>query len=457
MLPLKLDNKNLFQGGTIMTPATVRNSFFTILSNTEDHIEAFVNNPGSDMTRHRYCDFKNTVLATLSFSMNRSNTELLNFFGFKNKHIPSKSAFTQQRKKFNGNLYPHLLSSFNKVIPLTKTFNGFHLIAVDGTDINLPTDKHDTVYRVKQARSDNFYFQMHLNALYDICENRFISAITQPRPQMNENAAFCQLISECDMPDNTIFIADRGYITLNTLAHLLENNRYFLIRAKSPTSSGSMTKDIIAPNVPSDKYVKINISRSEKNRRKSEADVFKKIGPNRKFDYISDDDKKSVYTMNLRCTCIKIDEDSYEYLISNLPFEIFSSKDLKALYWKRWSIETSFRSLKYALSLVYLHSVNRDLIIQEIFAKMLLYNITALIHAYAQNSKELLERNRNKKHQYKVSFDDTVPITKALLKEPIKNSIVKALLLRHLTAVNVIVTSARHLRSQTVKPLNNRA
>ena len=77
-----------------MTPATVRNSFFTILSNTEGNIEAFVNNPGSDMTRHRYCDFKNTVLATLSFSMNRSNTELLNFFGFKNKHIPSKSAFT---------------------------------------------------------------------------------------------------------------------------------------------------------------------------------------------------------------------------------------------------------------------------------------------------------------------------------------------------------------------------
>ena len=440
-----------------MTPSTVRKLFYATLSQAEDNIAAFVNNPGSDMTRHRYCDFKNTVLATLSFSMNRSNTELFNYFGLKSKHIPSKSAFTQQRRKFNENLYPHLLASFNKATPFTKTFNGFHLVAIDGSDINLPTDKNDTVYRIKQARSDNFYFQMHLNALYDICENRFISAITQPRPQMNENAAFCQLISECDMPDNTIFIADRGYITHNTLAHLLQNNRYFLIRAKNPASAASMTKNIIEPGIPSDKYVRIGISRSSKNRNNSGFDVFKKIGPNRKFDYISVTDKTSVYIMNLRCTCIKLDDDSYEYLISNLPSNVFSTEDLKSLYWKRWSIETSFRSLKYALSLVYLHSVNRDLIIQEIYAKILLYNITSLLHAYVQNSKELLERNKNKKHKYKVSFDDTVPVAKSLLREPVKNSKIKALLLRHLTAVSVIVTSPRHLRSQTVKPLNNRA
>ena len=42
-----------------------------------------------------------------------------------------------------------------------------------------------------------------------------------------------------------------------------------------------------------------------------------------------------------------------EYLISNLPADIFSPEDLRELYWKRWSIEASFRSLKYALSLVF--------------------------------------------------------------------------------------------------------
>lgn len=92
---------------------------------------------------------------------------------------------------------------------MTKTYNGFHLAAVDGSDLNLPTDKNDSVYRIKHAASDNCYFQMHVNALYDICENRYISAVTQPRPKMNEPRAFCQMIDECPMPDNTIFIADR--------------------------------------------------------------------------------------------------------------------------------------------------------------------------------------------------------------------------------------------------------
>lgn len=440
-----------------MTPSTVRNRFLATLSQTESNISTFVNNPGADMTRHRCCDFKNTILATLSLSMGRTNTELLNFFGLKGRHIPSKSAFTQQRRKFNAKLYPHLLASFNKATPFTKTFKGFHVVAADGTDINLPTDKNDYVYRVKQARSDNFYFQLHLNALYDICENRYISAITQPRPEMNENAALCQLISECDMPQNTIFIADRGYITLNTLAHLQENNRYFLIRAKNPSSAASFLKDIIVPDVSSDTYLKVGISRSAKNRQKSHFDAFKYMRPDRKFDFIPVEDKTSVYVLNLRFTCLDIGNGSYEYLVSNLPTDVFSAEDLKDLYWKRWSIETSFRSLKYALSLVYLHSVNRELIIQEIYAKMLLYNITSLIHSYAQSSRDLLERNKNKKHIYKVSFEDAVPIAKALLCSPIKNIKIKALLLQHLTAVKANATSPRHLRSQTVKPLNNRA
>lgn len=439
-----------------MLPSTIRNKFFSVISDIEANISSFVNNPGSDMTRHRYCDFKDTIFATLSFSMGRTNTELYNYFELK-RHIPSKSAFTQQRKKFNSLLYPHLLSTFNEAVPFKKTYKGFHLVAVDGTDINLPTDKNDTVYRVKQVASDYYYYQMHLNALYDICENRYISALTQPRPKMNENAAFCKLVNDCTMPQNTIFIADRGYGAMNTIATLLENNRYFLIRVKSPASAGSIAKNLIKPDVESDKFITLGITRSRRNVYTKNPTKYKSLTPNKVFDYIDIDDKTSVYNMNIRCTCIKLSEDSYEYLISNLPLEQFSSVDLKELYWKRWSIETSFRSLKYALSLVYLHSVNRELIIQEVYAKIIMYNLTSLIHSYVQESKELLERNRKNKYNYQVSFDDTVSIAKSLLKQRIKNRIIKALLLVHLTANRVIEVSARHMRSQTVKPLNNRA
>ncbi len=49
---------------------------------------------------------------------------------------------------------------------------------------------------------------------------------------------------------------------------------------------------------------------------------------------------------------------------------------LKALYARRWGIETSFRSLKYAVGLIHLHAKKPDLVLQEIFASFLIFNFT---------------------------------------------------------------------------------
>lgn len=409
------------------------------------------------MSRHRACSFSDTVNATLCFGMNRTNAELLNFFGLTRKTVPSKSAFSQQRKKLNSGLFPHLLRSFNNAIPMTKTYNGFHLAAVDGSDLNLPTDKNDSVYRIKHAASDNCYFQMHVNALYDICENRYISAVTQPRPKMNEPRAFCQMIDECPMPDNTIFIADRGYMTMNTLAQLIGHNKFFLIRAKSSSYSSSLLNPLMKENVESDSRLTIGITRSHKKLYMENSSAYKILDHRSVFDFIPPDDHESVYYMSIRCTCVELEPGSYEYLVSNLPDDLFSAEDLKQLYWKRWSVETSFRSLKYALSLAYLHSANRELIIQEVFAKLIMYNFASLLHAYASAAKEALNRCAKTKYRYKVSFDDVVPIARELIKQPSEDEKIKAILLRHLTAVKMVESSARRIKSQTVKPLNNRA
>ena len=440
-----------------MTPATIRKRFFSVLESAEQNIHLFVNAPGSDMTRHRRCPLLDTIKATLCLTMNRTNTELFDFFMSQNKPVPSKSAFTQQRKKLNEVLFPYILKTFNEKIPFIKTFKGFHIVAADGSDVNLPTDKHDLVYRIKQARSDGIFFQMHLNALYDICENRYITAVTQPHPKMNESLAFCQMVDQCDLPDNTIFIADRGYASLNTMAHLIESGKFFLIRWKSPSFPSAFLKDLLPAETESDTEIVLDVTRSKKNRHLCHGDKMKIVKNKRIFEPIPPDDKKSVYTMKIRCTCIQLETGNYEYLISNLSPETFSAEDLRELYWKRWAVETSFRSLKYALSLVYLHSVNRELIIQEIFAKLIMYNFASLLHAYAAEEKKKTLKKKETKYEYKVSFDDIFPVARRFLIHRMKNDIVKALMLRHQTAVKVNQPPARQVRSQTVKPLNTRA
>ncbi|MDP1340837.1 transposase, partial [Klebsiella variicola] len=74
-----------------------------------------------------------------------------------------------------------------------------------------------------------------------------------------------------------------------------------------------------------------------------------------------------------------LNEDTYESLVTNLDPFLFTSEDLKVLYHLRWGIETSFRELKYALGLSHFHSKKLDFIIQEIFARLIMYNFSMTI------------------------------------------------------------------------------
>lgn len=66
-------------------------------------------------------------------------------------------------------------------------------------------------------------------------------------------------------------------------------------------------------------------------------------------------------------------------------------------------------------------------------------------------------KSKERKYEYKISFEDVLPIARRFIKHRMKNDIVKALMLRHQTAIKVKQQTARQVRSQTVRPLNNRA
>ena len=80
--------------------------------------------------------------------------------------------------------------------------------------------------------------------------------------------------------------------------------------------------------------------------------------------------------MEIRIIRIKIGEDNYESIITNLDRNEFPTEDIKFLYGVRWGIETSFRELKYAVGLSAFHAKNRNSIKQEIYAKLLFYNFS---------------------------------------------------------------------------------
>lgn len=438
----------------MLTPSKIKNTFSNIISSAEADRNQFVNNPGKDMIRNRKCSFSDTIHITLGLESHSLNKELSSYFGLSSNSIPSKSAFVQQRSKLNNKIYPHLFQQFNNAFPFSKRYKGFHLVSCDGTDVNLLRDKNDNTYFVDYASKENGYYQLHLNVLHHVGENRYLDAVIQPRPSIDEQTAFCTMIDRCNLDDKTIFIADRGYPSFNILAHVIENNKYFLIRAKTPEDSGSFLKNCDLPKEGLyDKDVTLYLTRSRKKELIKNPKKYRILHAHRKFDYIAPDDKESIYTLKFRVVCVQLDTGAYEYLLTNLPRCTFPPEELKILYSLRWSIETSFRHLKYTLALVYFHSVKRSFIIQEVYARLIIYNFTSLLaQCVPHKTKEAKER----KWRYKISFEDAVHIAKAYLQQRLSNKKIIALLLRHMSQIRPNRHMPRNVRSQSVKSLNNR-
>ena len=75
----------------------------------------------------------------------------------------------------------------------------------------------------------------------------------------------------------------------------------------------------------------------------------------------------------------KLSSGEYECLLTDLPESEFDTETIKEIYAKRWGIETSFRLLKYSIDIVHLHSKKYSLIMQEIVAKLLMFNVYSLM------------------------------------------------------------------------------
>ena len=72
----------------------------------------------------------------------------------------------------------------------------------------------------------------------------------------------------------------------------------------------------------------------------------------------------------------------------------------------RWGVETSFRELKYAVGLTNFHARKLDYIIQEIWARMILYNFCEAI-----TTRTLMRQTRRKrKLTYQLNYTRAIHI-----------------------------------------------
>jgi len=385
----------------------VLNNLMSVIDTMYNNKNDFVKNPDKDFTRNRKLDFQHTIMLILSMNGNTLNKELYDYFGKDPRAIATSSAFVQQRDKIADGAFEHLFHAFNKSMIDFKTYSGYRLYAVDGSDINIAYNKDSDTYidytHKDKKEGSAAVNQFHLNAIYDLMNKVYVDASLQPRSKLDERRDFIEMLKRMSLPSKTIFIADRGYPSWNMFAHFkYKNNADYLIRVRNgenriikslPMTEFDITKNLIVSTNQYDRgkenYVIVQTRKGKQNRIYTEKASSAVV----QWDFA---DKE---TLSIRIVRFKITDDTYETIITSLPKDKFPLEEIKKLYGMRWGIETSFRELKYAIGLTNLHCKREDFVVQEIFAKLTFFNFTHRIVEMI-----VVEQDENRKYTYQVNF-----------------------------------------------------
>ena len=434
-----------------MDAACVKQSLLNQIQDLSEHPELYCRNPGRDFTRKRKLPFCTLIHFVLNMHGGSLTNEVLDYFCCEGSNV-SPSAVVQMRDKLKAGVFKDLLIGFNsrmEEITPTRTENGLRILAVDGTKIQTPTDPDDADSYYPGTNGQKPYNMIHLTALYDLLQRTYLDVVVQKSKNQHERKALIQMI-EASPIQKSLLIADRGYESYNTLAHIHERGWFYLMRIKDGKNG-----IVSALNVPDTDEFDLDISmKLTRNCTIATKELFKDrnhyrfVPINVNFDYLPklDGSRGSVpvfYNLQYRIVRVRVSDDLLETLVTNLPPDQYPPDRLKELYALRWGIETSFRSLKYTVGLLSFHSKKAECILQEVFASLVIYNFTEWITA------QVIIQKSTCMHTYRVNFTAAVHICRKLLSEKMHPPDVEALIAKYIIPIRPNRKYERHLSKRS--------
>ena len=118
--------------------------------------------------------------------------------------------------------------------------------------------------------------------------------------------------------------------------------------------------------------------------------------------------------MRLRVVRFPVGGGRFENLATSLARAAHGPGELREIYALRWGIETAFRDLKHSVGLAKLHSAGFRGAAQEVYARMVLYNLCSAMAALAQLVVDARPRG-GLKHARAVNFAAAVRACRAVL------------------------------------------
>ena len=436
-----------------ITPAIAKRKLDTAISAISGVSWLYSKDPDSDFTRERKLPVDTLLRLLLKFSGKSLQSELSAYYlplERTYQTVPTKSAFTQQRQKLLWEGCYSLFRSFTDSLPYLKLFDGYRLLACDGSTVQIPRNENETDFSVKTREDCRSFNQLHINGLFDVLNRIYADAVVDPGWCRRESAALITMVNHLDHPESAIILADRGYEGYNTIAHLIESMANFVIRAKDLDSNGFLH----TLHLPPDGELDIDVSKILTN---SRAQVFQNDDRyvwihRRSFDLW---DSSGTYPIQFRLVRFMLADGSYECLVTNLPREKFPPGKLKKLYHLRWGVENAYRDLKYPVDLLHFHGKSAQSVLQELFCSLTMFNYCAYLCVHA----DILHMHKRTKYRYKVNFANAVGPCRSYL----HGSISEMELLERLRLAPTPIRPDRHvprpsrMKEQSSREFNYRA
>lgn len=341
----------------------------------------------------RKISLQDTLLFYTFRSCETTSKDISMLFSKLEKPKVSKQAMFKALDKTNPDVFPLIIRRFAESFYAHQdyeTLDGYIVLACDGSKMDLPPSdilKEKFGGYLNQNIKDSSMIkkpQANCSILIDVLNHVVLDAMVKPcmtseLPMLYEHLENCQ---ELLKDKKVILLCDRYYGSAELFVYCALHGYRYLVRAKS-----YMYKEQVS-NIEQDGEIQLKIDRAWQKRFKRE-DCREKV--------------KMCPELNIR-----IVKNHYEYIFTNRkrlqePFRIdsvymtnlertsFSKECIIELYHvKRWDNETAYFDIKAHLEAERFNSGKYNIVVNEIFGKILCYSICGII--YDRIDKIIVER-----------------------------------------------------------------
>ena len=288
----------------------------------------------------------------------------------------SASTICEARQKLPEDIFIKInrkvITLANKEIKKVK-FEGYRIFGIDGSRVNLPRELKKEGFKVYGEDKGRYYPQCIMSCMYNLQEKM----VHDVEVEKHMNERLCAINHMERLMENDIVIFDRGYFSYILFYKAVKSKGEAIFRIQT---NGGNNKEI-------KKFLKS---------RAKEKIIEYMPSTTVQHDLRKDGYEIEFKPLTMRVIKQEVKEKTYVFATTLLDNKTFPKEYFAQIYRGRWGIEELYKVSKGHIEIENFHSKTERGIKQEIYAHILLINLSRLLEYEAQ--KTMNPDNNNTGH-----------------------------------------------------------